>query len=75
MCLIGGAEKGPYFAYPHDALKLLPTQRLYDFPAGDWRLAQNAEGYHYTLVNGTITLQGNECTGETSGILLRHGIG
>ena len=59
--------------YDYDALKVLPTERLYDFPAGDWRLAQKAAGYRYTIVNGEITFEDGECTGATPGMLLRHG--
>ncbi len=59
--------------YDYDALKLLPTERLHDFPAGDWRLSQKAEGYRLTVVNGEITFEDGECTGATPGMLLRHG--
>lgn len=59
--------------YDYDALKLKEPERLYDFPAGDWRLAQGAEGYQQTMVNGTVTFEDGECTGETPGKLLRHG--
>ncbi len=59
--------------YDYDALGLLPTERLYDFPAGDWRLSQKAKGYRYTIVNGEITFEDGECTGATPGTLLRHG--
>ena len=59
--------------YDYDALELLPTERLHDFPAGDWRLSQKAKGYRYTIVNGDITFEDGECTGATPGRLLRHG--
>lgn len=59
--------------YDYDALKLTEPERLYDFPAGDWRLAQKAEGYRQTMVNGVVTFEDGECTGETPGKLLRHG--
>ena len=59
--------------YDYDALKLLPTERLHDFPAGDWRLSQKADGYRLTVVNGEITFEDGECTGATPGVLLRHG--
>jgi N-acyl-D-aspartate/D-glutamate deacylase len=59
--------------YDYDELELLPTERLYDFPAGDWRLAQKAKGYQQTIVNGVVTFENGECTGETPGIVLRHG--
>ena len=45
----------------------------YDQPANEWRRVQKAEGYHWTLVNGEITFEGNRCMGTTPGTLLRHG--
>ena len=60
-------------AYDYDNLKLLPTERLHDFPAGDWRLSQKADGYKLTIVNGQVTFEDGECTGATPGRLLRHG--
>lgn len=57
----------------YDALKLLPTERLHDFPAGDWRLSQKADGYRLTIVNGQVTFEDGACTQKTPGVLLRHG--
>ena len=59
--------------YDYDALEVLPTERLHDFPAGDWRLSQKAAGYRYIMVNGEVTFEDGECTGATPGLLLRHG--
>ncbi len=59
--------------YDLDALEILPAERLYDFPAGDWRLSQKARGYRATLVNGQVTFDDGECTSATPGHLLRHG--
>jgi len=59
--------------YDYDGLKLLPPEKLHDFPADDWRLAQKADGYKLTMVNGDVTFEGGECTGKTPGTLLRHG--
>ena len=42
-----------------------------DQPAGEWRRVQRADGYHWTLVNGVVTFEGNACTGATPGRLLR----
>ena len=49
------------------------SEIAHDFPAGEWRRIQRAEGYRYTLVNGEITFEGQRCTGVTPGKLLRHG--
>jgi N-acyl-D-amino-acid deacylase len=59
--------------YDLDALAVLPSERLHDFPADDWRLSQKAEGYRWVIVNGQITFEDGECTGATPGHLLRHG--
>jgi N-acyl-D-aspartate/D-glutamate deacylase len=45
----------------------------HDLPAGEWRRIQKAEGYHYTLVGGEVTFEGQRCTGATPGRLIRHG--
>jgi N-acyl-D-aspartate/D-glutamate deacylase len=59
--------------YDLDALAIQPSEKIHDFPAGDWRLGCKAEGYRYTLVNGEVTFVDGECTGRTPGSLLRHG--
>ena len=42
-----------------------------DFPGGERRLVQKPTGLRYTVVNGTVTFQGNDCTGALPGKLLR----
>ena len=59
--------------YDLDALEVLPSQRVTDWPAGAWRLDRRARGWSHTLVNGTVTHIDGECTGATPGSLLRHG--
>lgn len=51
----------------------LPQERLWDYPAGEWRLVQKAKGYSHIIVNGEITFLDGECTQATPGLLLRHG--
>ena len=60
--------------YDLDALETLPQHRVWDYPAGEWRLIQKAAGYNYIIVNGEITFIDGECTQATPGKLLRHGI-
>lgn len=50
-----------------------PQERVWDYPANEWRLIQKAIGYHYIIVNGEITFIDGECTRATPGKLLRHG--
>jgi N-acyl-D-aspartate/D-glutamate deacylase len=59
--------------YDYEALKVEPGHVAYDLPGDDWRRICRAEGYHYTIVNGQVTFEGNDCTGATPGKLLRHG--
>lgn len=59
--------------YDFENLKLQPGAVAYDLPGGDWRRTVRADGYHYTIVNGIITFEGQTCTGATPGKLLRHG--
>jgi N-acyl-D-aspartate/D-glutamate deacylase len=42
-----------------------------DFPGGERRLVQKPTGLRYTLVNGSVTFEGNDCTGALPGKLLR----
>ena len=42
-----------------------------DFPGGESRLVQKPTGLRYTIVNGTVTFEGNDCTGALPGKLLR----
>ena len=42
-----------------------------DFPGGERRFIQKATGLRYTLVNGTVTFEENNCTGALPGQLLR----
>ncbi|MDO6414495.1 amidohydrolase family protein [Sphingomonas sp. BIUV-7] len=59
--------------YDADAIGSLPQERLWDYPAGEWRLVQKATGYHFIIVNGVVTFIDGECTQATPGKLLRHG--
>ena len=59
--------------YDLGGLEMLPTERAYDYPAGEWRLVRRATGYRAILVNGTVTFADGEPTGATPGVLLRHG--
>jgi N-acyl-D-aspartate/D-glutamate deacylase len=42
-----------------------------DFPGGEKRFIRKPTGLRYTLVNGTVTFEGNDCTGALPGKLLR----
>ena len=57
---------------PH-TVDSLPQERVFDYPAGEWRLIQKAVGYDRIIVNGKTTFIDGECTGATPGKLLLHG--
>jgi N-acyl-D-aspartate/D-glutamate deacylase len=63
--------------YDPDTIRRLPnwfdSEIITDLPAGEWRRVQRAEGYRWTLVNGSVTYRDGVCTGATPGRLLRYG--
>ena len=62
--------------YNLDELDIEPDwigEITYDFPGGEWRRVQRAKGYRAIIVNGQTTFEDGQCTGNTSGKLLRHG--
>jgi N-acyl-D-amino-acid deacylase len=59
--------------YDFDRLGITERETAYDYPAGEWRVIDRPEGYHYILVNGEVTLDHGAETNTASGQLLRHG--
>ena len=59
--------------YDPEKVDSLPAERVWDYPAGEWRLIQRATGYDRIIVNGETTFLDGECTKATPGKLLRHG--
>lgn len=59
--------------YDFDVLRSAPAEVAHDFPGGEWRRVQKANGYRYIMVNGAVTFRDGRCTGATPGKLLRHG--
>ena len=59
--------------YNLDELGYLYDRPVYgfDFPGGERRLIQKPTGIRYTIVNGTVTFENNECSGALPGKLLR----
>jgi N-acyl-D-aspartate/D-glutamate deacylase len=59
--------------YDLDNLGMLYERPMWaaDFPGGERRFIQKPKGLRYTLVNGVVTFQENECTGALPGKLLR----
>jgi N-acyl-D-aspartate/D-glutamate deacylase len=59
--------------YDINTVQARPSEIAYDLPANEWRRVQKADGYKYIMVNGDVTFQDGNCTGATSGKLLRNG--
>ncbi|HZP44201.1 MAG TPA: amidohydrolase family protein [Candidatus Binataceae bacterium] len=59
--------------YDLNKLNITPMEIVRDFPAGEWRRVQRAEGYHTIMVNGEVIFEDGKSTGATPGRLLRHG--
>jgi N-acyl-D-amino-acid deacylase len=59
--------------YNIDELGFLYDKAVFanDFPGDERRLIQKPTGLRYTIVNGTVTFEGNDCTGALPGKLLR----
>ncbi|MEE9247538.1 MAG: amidohydrolase family protein [Dehalococcoidia bacterium] len=59
--------------YNQGELGFLYDKMVYanDFPGGERRVIQKPTGLRYTIVNGSVTFEGNECTGALPGRLLR----
>ena len=59
--------------YNQEELGFLHERPTYanDFPGGERRVIQKPTGLRYTIVNGTTTFDGNDCTGALPGKLLR----
>ncbi|MBS0491770.1 MAG: amidohydrolase family protein [Proteobacteria bacterium] len=54
-----------------DALQIHAPEMVFDLPADGRRLVQRASGYRATVVDGVITFEHGEATGEMPGKLIR----
>jgi N-acyl-D-amino-acid deacylase len=54
-----------------DALSLHHPEFVHDLPQGAGRFVQRADGYRWTLVNGTVVLDDGVRTGALAGSVLR----
>ena len=59
--------------YNQEELGFVHERPVYanDFPGGERRLIQKPTGLRYTIVNGIVTFEDNECSGALPGKLLR----
>lgn len=54
-----------------EKLRILAPEMVFDLPAEGRRMIQRAEGYRATIVNGAVTFENGEATGEMPGRLIR----
>lgn len=54
-----------------DRLRINAPEMVFDLPADGRRMIQKAEGYRATIVNGVVTFENGEATGEMPGRLVR----
>jgi N-acyl-D-aspartate/D-glutamate deacylase len=47
---------------------------VHDFPNNGWRIREQAEGVHYTVVNGEVLIDHGEHTGALPGRVLRNAV-
>jgi N-acyl-D-aspartate/D-glutamate deacylase len=70
---LGEGKPADIIIYDPETVGAQPQERLFDYPADEWRLVQKAIGYDRIIVNGTTTFIDGDCTAKTPGKLLRHG--
>ncbi len=56
-----------------DRLALRMPEFAHDLPGGAGRWTQRADGYDWTIVNGVVSLENGEHSGELAGTVLRSG--
>ena len=45
---------------------------MHDFPAGGWRIKEEAEGVSHTIVNGQVLIENKKHTGALPGRVMRN---
>jgi N-acyl-D-amino-acid deacylase len=59
--------------FDYDRLNWLPAERFNDFPGGETRLGNRAEGFDYLVVNGQVVFDHGEPAGALPGKVLKSG--
>lgn len=57
-----------------EALRLPVPEYVHDFPEGAGRFIQRSAGYDYTIVNGTVCMEGGQPSGDLAGRVLRSSV-
>jgi N-acyl-D-aspartate/D-glutamate deacylase len=55
-----------------DTIRPLPVDKVFDLPAGAWRLRELPAGVFYTIVNGEVLVENGAPTGALPGRVLRN---
>ena len=73
--IIGEGKPADLVIYDFENLRSTESEIVHDFPANEWRRIRKADGYRWIMVNGEVTFEEGDCTGNTPGRLLRNGNG
>ncbi|MGQ4810082.1 N-acyl-D-aspartate deacylase [Candidatus Entotheonellaceae bacterium PAL068K] len=57
-----------------DTIAPVPEDIVHDFPNNGWRIREQAEGVHYTVVNGDVLIEKGQHTGALPGRVLRNAL-
>lgn len=57
-----------------DTIAPVTEDIVHDFPNNGWRIREQAEGVHYTVVNGEVLIDHGEHTGALPGRVLRNAV-
>ena len=55
-----------------ETVRSLPEDKVYDFPAGGWRIRELSEGIMTTIVNGEVLIEDGKHTGALPGRVMRN---
>ena len=62
---------GDVVIFDLDKIKWMPTERFHDFPGGESRLGNRAEGYEHLIVDGEVVFEDGRHTGALPGRLIK----
>ena len=57
-----------------ETVQPLPEDKVYDFPAGGWRIRELAQGIKTTIVNGEVLIEDGKHTGALPGRVMRNSL-
>ena len=73
--LVREGMRADLIVFSRDQIRAKEPEMVQDVPGGETRWIQKADGIHHTIVNGRVTLNGDQHTGELPGRVLRSSNG